>query len=61
MKYRNSPPGVELIHEVEQKVKELEKISKKTIQKVLIVKDNVTQELIKRGYFYRIISSSELY
>jgi AAA+ ATPase superfamily predicted ATPase len=61
IKYTRAPVGVEVIREVEAKVKEIEKFSKKTIQKVLIVKDDITQELFKSGYFYKIIQSSEFF
>jgi hypothetical protein len=60
MKYSRSPVGVEVINEVENKVREIEKISKKTIQKVLIVKDAVSKDLVKTGYFYKIITCQDL-
>ncbi len=60
MKYSRAPIGVDVIGEVENKVREIEKISKKTIQKVLIVKDAVSKDLVKTGYFYKIITCQDL-
>ena len=60
MKYSRSPVGVEVISEVENKVREIKRISKKTIQKVLIIKDTVTKDLVKSGYFYKIITCEDL-
>jgi AAA+ ATPase superfamily predicted ATPase len=60
MKYSRSPVGIDVIGEVEKKVREIEKISKKTIQKVLIVKDHVSNDLVKSGYFYKIITCHDL-
>lgn len=62
MKYSNRPVGVEVIPEMERKVELLEAIAaKKTIHKVLIVKEQPTQELVRRGYFYGIIEAAELF
>lgn len=61
MKYSRSAVGIDVIEEVEKKVSAIEKISKKTIQKVLIVKDAASQELVKSGYFYKIITCQDLW
>lgn len=60
MKYQSQPVGLSIIPEVERKVALLSKMSRHTIQKVLIVKDEVTKDLLRKGYFYKIIKSSEL-
>jgi len=62
MKYSSQPVGVEIIQEIERKVELLRAIAgKKTIQKVLIVKEPVSRELAGRIYFYRIIEAKELF
>jgi len=61
MKYSRSPVGVDVIEDVEKKAMTLQKISKKTIQKVLIVKESATLELVKSGYFYKIVSCQDLW
>lgn len=62
-KYSSTPTGVEVIKEVEKKVHILSSVfpANKTIQKVLIVKDAVTKDLLQSGYFYRIIKSDEFF
>jgi len=62
MKYSTQPVGVEVIAEMERKVQLLEAVAKKkTIQRVLIVKEPVSSELARRTYFYRIIEARELF
>jgi hypothetical protein len=61
MKYSRSSIGLEVIQEVERKVRVLEQLSKKTIQKVLITNSSVTKDLANGGYFYRIISAEEFF
>jgi hypothetical protein len=62
IKYGSRPVGVEIIPEMERKVRLLEAIAgRKTIHKVLIVKEPVSQELARRMYFYRIIQAGELF
>jgi uncharacterized protein len=62
IKYGSRPAGVEVIPEMERKVQLLEAVAgRKTIHKVLIVKEPVSQELARRMYFYRIIRADELF
>ncbi|OFZ81108.1 MAG: hypothetical protein A2583_11600 [Bdellovibrionales bacterium RIFOXYD1_FULL_53_11] len=61
MKYKKKPVGIEVVRELENKIDILKTKTNKTIQKVLIVKDEVTDDLIKSGYFYKIITSHELF
>ena len=62
IKYGSRPVGVEVIPEMERKVQLLEAVAgRKTIHKVLIVKEPVSQELARRMYFYRIIRADELF
>jgi hypothetical protein len=62
MKYSARPVGVEVIPEMERKVQALEAIAgKKTVHKVLIVREAPSVELVHRGYFYRIIEATELF
>ncbi len=61
MKYSRAPVGVEVVAEVERKVRVLEKLSRKTIQRVLFVRDGVTQELLRSGYFYRIFTCHDFF
>jgi len=62
IKYGSRPVGVEVIPEMERKVQLLEAVAgRKTIHKVLIVKEPVSQELARRMYFYRIIRAEELF
>jgi hypothetical protein len=61
MKYTKTPPGIGLIEETEKKAALLKEVSTKTIQKILITKEPPSQELINRGYFYKIIGADELF
>jgi AAA+ ATPase superfamily predicted ATPase len=61
MKYSRRTVGIEVIAEMERKIELLQPASKgKTIQTVLIVRDTPSQDLIDRGYFYRVIQATDL-
>jgi hypothetical protein len=61
MKYSRNTIGIEVIGEMRRKIELLQPVAKgKTIQPVLIVRGKPSQELIDRGYFYRIIEAPEL-
>jgi hypothetical protein len=61
MKYSHKPVGVEVIAEMEKKISLLEPIAgRRTLQRVLIVRDKVSQQLARSSYFYRIIEAREL-
>lgn len=61
MKYSRQPVGVEVIAEVDKKIGLLEPIAgRRTVQRVLIVRDKVSQELVRSSYFYRVIEAREL-
>ena len=61
MKYSHKPVGVEVIAEMDKKIRLLEPIAgRRTLQRVLIVRDKVSQQLAKSSYFYRIIEAREL-
>jgi hypothetical protein len=61
MKYSRRPAGVEVIAEMEKKISVLEPIAgHRTFQRVLIVRDKVSQQLARSSYFYRIIEAREL-
>ena len=61
MKYSRQPVGVEVIAEVDKKIDLLEPIAgRRTVQRVLIVRDKVSQELARSSYFYRVIEAREL-
>ena len=60
VKYTNRAPGLDLIAETEKKVSLLSFKTKKTIQKILITKTAPSEQLIKRGYFYKIIPADSL-
>jgi uncharacterized protein len=62
MKYSRGPVGVEVIEEMQRKVELLQPIAaRKTIQRVLIVRDRVSQALIDAGYFSHIIDASRAF
>ena len=61
MKYSRKPVGVEVIAEMEKRISLLEPIAgRRTLQRVLIVRDKVSQQLARSSYFYRIIEAREL-
>jgi hypothetical protein len=61
IKYKHKPVGIEIIKEVERKTHLLEQKSHKTIQKILISQTLPTQNLIKQGFFYKIITANQLF
>lgn len=62
MKYSRHPPGIDVIDEMEKKLVLLAGIAgRKTLQRVLITRGKVSQELKAAGYFYRIIDVSEVF
>ena len=61
MKYQEAPVGAGVIAEVEARAEILgELFPRRTVQKVLIVVNEVTRDLLGTGYFYRIIKADEL-
>jgi uncharacterized protein len=61
MKYSRRAVGIEAIAEMERKIELLQPVSKgKTVQPVLIARSQPSQDLIDRGYFYRIIQAADL-
>ncbi|MBI4924537.1 MAG: AAA family ATPase [Bdellovibrio sp.] len=61
MKWTENPPGVEVIESVQKKIAVSPDIfANKTVQKILITRMEPSKELIRSGYFYRIIKASEL-
>lgn len=61
MKYSRRPVGVEVIDEVERKADVLsECFPKRAIQRVLIVRQEATENVIRGGHFYRILRAEEL-
>jgi uncharacterized protein len=61
MKYSHHPVGVEVIDEVQAKIKMLEPVAGgKTIQKVLIAHPRASRELLNKGYFYKVIEARQL-
>jgi hypothetical protein len=61
MKYSHKPVGVEVIAEMKKMISVLEPIAgRRTLQRVLIVRDKVSQQLARSSYFYRIIEAREL-
>jgi hypothetical protein len=61
MKCSVAPLGMDVIREVERKVQQLQReFPSKTIQRVLVVHGEPSSEVVKAGYFYRIIHAAEL-
>ncbi len=60
MKYSDSPLGKDLIAQVQKKVELLPNPRNKTVQKILITNSKPTHELIREGYFYKILTSDQL-
>jgi hypothetical protein len=60
MKYRDAPVGVETAREVQQKVDKLPWLEDRTVQKVLITRSEPTRELVRSGYFSKILLAREL-
>ena len=62
MKCSQSPVGLGVVPDVERKVALLQRaFPAKTIQRVLVIHGEASRELIRAGYFYRIITSAELW
>ena len=56
-----APIKKSVINEVERKIQLLkQRFPTKTIQRVLVVHGKPSRELLRSGYFYRIISSEDL-
>ena len=52
---------MEVVREVERKALQLQqKFPSKTIQRVLVIHGEPSREVLRSGYFYRIIQASEL-
>jgi hypothetical protein len=60
MKYRDAPVGVDVAKEVQRKVEKLPWLERRTVQKVLITRSEPTRELLRAGYFSRIILARDL-
>jgi hypothetical protein len=61
MKCSVSPIGTGVVKEVERKAELLRRaFPSKTIQRVLVVHGEPSRDLVRAGYFYRIIRSAEL-
>lgn len=60
IKYQDAPIGIESIEEVERKIQSLPLSKSRSIQKVLISASGVTQGLLRRAYFDRILSLNDL-
>lgn len=60
MKYLNRPIGKEIINDVERKIAIL-KEEKKTIEKVLITNQDITNDLRRSGYFDRVLSLRDVF
>jgi len=61
MKCSVSPIGTGVVKEVERKVELLQRaFPSKTIQRVLVIHGEPSRDLVRTGYFYRIINSAEL-
>ena len=60
MKYREAPVGVETAREMREKLEKVPWIEDRTVQKVLITKSEPTQDLVRSGYFSRILLAREL-
>jgi uncharacterized protein len=61
MKCSVAPIGMGVVNEVEQKAALLQQaFPSKTIQRVLVVHGEPSRDLVRAGYFYRIIRSHEL-
>lgn len=62
VKYTETPVGISVIQELENKIERLSTEIKKRyeIQRVLISREGATKELVERGYFDRILSVEEV-
>ncbi|MEI6788816.1 MAG: ATP-binding protein [bacterium] len=61
MKCSVAPLGMDVIREVERKAGQLQQeFPSKTIQRVLVIHGEPSREVVRSGYFYRIIRAAEL-
>ena len=61
MKCSAAPVGTDVIREVERKVQHLQQeFPAKTIQRVLVIQGEPSREVLRSGYFYRIVHAQEL-
>jgi AAA+ ATPase superfamily predicted ATPase len=60
LKYRDARVGIEVTREVAQKIARVPQLAGKTVQKVLITRSEPTRELVRSGFFSRIIPAREL-
>ncbi|MBI4600595.1 MAG: hypothetical protein HY721_01410 [Planctomycetes bacterium] len=60
MKYRDAPVGLETAREVQEKVRRVPWLEGRTVQKVLITRSEPTRELVRSGFFSRILPAREL-
>ena len=60
IKYQHRAPGVELIPDMERRITFLKAPTTKSIHKVLITMTPPTKELIKSGYFHKVILAEAL-
>lgn len=61
MKYSRSPIKLSVVKEAEKKIELLRSGTRKTILPVLVTNNVASRELLKSGYFYRIIHSDEFF
>ena len=59
-RYRDHPETRSIISEIEAKVAALNLGARKTVQRVLITKSIPSNEVIRSGYFYKIIEAGSL-
>ncbi|XZE19887.1 ATP-binding protein [Pirellulaceae bacterium SH449] len=60
VKYQDGPIGVDVIADVERKLKSLPMSPRRSLQKVLIASSPITKGLRERAYFDRVVSLEEL-
>jgi hypothetical protein len=61
MKCSVSPLGMDVVREVEEKAQRLQgEFPSKTIHRVLVLHGEPSRELVRSGYFYRIVRAEEL-
>ncbi len=61
IKYQNSAIGMNVIRELQGKIEKIEELQNKTVQKVLISKSQASPEVLKSGYFSRVILAEEFF
>lgn len=61
MKCSVAPLGMDVVGEVDRKVRQLQlEFPSKTIQRVLVVHGEPSPEVLRSGYFYKIIHAADL-